>query len=110
VAAAHPAGSDGVVAALRAHDNVPVVSHLPTRLASASTSAVLTPREVEVLTLIAAGHTAAEVARELGISPKTVENRKQSIFAKLDVQNQAHAVAVALRSGILPPRLSASGG
>ena len=110
VAAAHPAGSDGVVAALRAHDSVPVVSHLPSRLAHPTASAVLTPRELEVLTLIAEGHTAAEVAQQLGISPKTVENRKQSIFAKLDVQNQAHAVAVALRSGILAPRLTASGG
>ena len=110
VAAAHPAGSDGVVAALRAHDKVPLVSHLPTRLPAATPSAMLTPREIEVLTLIAEGHTAAEVACRLGISAKTVENRKQSIFAKLEVQNQAHAVAVALRSGVLPPRLTASGG
>jgi DNA-binding NarL/FixJ family response regulator len=110
VAAAHPAGSDGIVAALRAHDSVPLVSHLPSRLTTPAPTTMLTPRELEVLTLIADGHTAAEVARRLGISPKTVENRKQSIFSKLDVQNQAHAVAVALRSGVLPPRLSASGG
>ena len=110
-AIAHPTGCDGVVAALRAHDRLPLVSHLvrpPERRDAAGTS--LTPREVEVLTLIAHGHTAAETAELLGISPKTVENRKQGIFAKLDVQNQAHAVAVALRTGLLPPRLTASEG
>ena len=109
-AAAYPSGSDSVIAALRSHDKLPLVSHLPQRPESATASTTLTPRELEVLTLIASGHTAAEVAGQLGISPKTVENRKQSIFAKLAVQNQAHAVAVALRSGVLPPRLSASDG
>jgi DNA-binding CsgD family transcriptional regulator len=39
----------------------------------------------------------------MGISPKTVENHKQRIFAKLGVQNQAHAVAVAMRSGLVKP-------
>jgi DNA-binding CsgD family transcriptional regulator len=37
----------------------------------------------------------------MGISPKTVENHKQRIFSKLGVQNQAHAVSVALRQGLL---------
>ena len=93
-AIAHPAGCDGVVAALRARDRMPLVSTIarpgPRREAA---GAPLTPREIEVLTLIADGHTAAEAADLLGISPKTVENRKQGIFAKLEVQNQAHAVA-----------------
>jgi DNA-binding CsgD family transcriptional regulator len=41
------------------------------------------------------------VAEAMGISPKTVENHKQRIFSKLGVQNQAHAVAVAMRQGLL---------
>jgi len=56
-----------------------------------------------VLTGISVGCTTQRVAAALGISPKTVENHKQRIFAKLGVQNQAHAVAVASRRGLLPP-------
>ena len=65
--------------------------------------AVLSRREVEVLAGISAGCTTQRVAAGLGISPKTVENHKQRIFTKLGVQNQAHAVAVASRRGLLPP-------
>jgi DNA-binding NarL/FixJ family response regulator len=62
---------------------------------------VLTPREAEVLGLVASGWTSREVGAQLTISAKTVENHKQRIFAKLNVQNQAHAVAVAVRGGYL---------
>ncbi len=61
----------------------------------------LTDREIEILNLIAAGLTAKEVADRMGITYKTVENHKQRIFGKLGVQNQAHAVAVAFRRGLL---------
>jgi DNA-binding NarL/FixJ family response regulator len=61
----------------------------------------LTPRELEVLSSVAAGSTTRETSQRLGISPKTVENHKRRIFAKLDVQNQAHAVAIAVRGGLL---------
>jgi len=67
------------------------------------TAPVLSRREVEVLTGISSGCTTQRVATALGISPKTVENHKQRIFVKLGVQNQAHAVAVASRQGLLPP-------
>ena len=52
---------------------------------------------------IGAGSTTRGVAETMGISPKTVENHKQRIFSKLGVQNQAHAVAVAMRQGLLTP-------
>jgi DNA-binding NarL/FixJ family response regulator len=61
----------------------------------------LTRREVQVLALISGGSTASQIADRLGISVKTVENRKQALFAKLGVQNQSHAVAVAMRTGLL---------
>ena len=67
------------------------------------TSAALSARELDVLRLIAAGKATREVGAELGIAAKTVENHKQRIFRKLDVQNQAHAVAVAIRHGLLVP-------
>jgi DNA-binding CsgD family transcriptional regulator len=52
----------------------------------------LTSREREVLRLVARGMAAKQVARHLGISPKTVERHKGHIFAKLGVSNQAAAV------------------
>lgn len=52
----------------------------------------LTNREREVLSLVARGMAAKQVARHLGISPKTVERHKGHIFAKLGVSNQAAAV------------------
>lgn len=59
----------------------------------------LTTREVHVLALIGAGCTSREISERLRITYKTVENHKQRIFAKLAVQNQAQAVALALRRG-----------
>jgi DNA-binding CsgD family transcriptional regulator len=53
---------------------------------------LLTPRERDVLTLVARGLAGKQVARHLGISPKTVEVHKTRIFAKLGVPNQAAAV------------------
>ena len=64
---------------------------------------LLSDREIEVLGEIGAGCTTRRVATHMGISPKTVENHKQRIFCKLGVQNQAHAVAVAMRRGLLSP-------
>lgn len=66
-----------------------------------ATGASLTAREVAVLTLVGAGHTSREISHHLRISHKTVENHKQRIFAKLGVQNQAHAVSVAMRRGMI---------
>lgn len=61
----------------------------------------LTGRQLEVLRLVGQGSSTEEVGRVLGISPKTVAHHKQCVFRKLGVQNQAHAVAVAMRSGQL---------
>ncbi len=62
---------------------------------------VLTDREREVLGHIAGGLRTQQIADHLGISLKTVENHKQRLFRKLDVQNQAHAVSIAMRQGLL---------
>ena len=71
---------------------------------SPAPAGTLTPREAEILRCIAAGLSANEVSGQLGISRKTVEGHKRRIFNKLDVQNQAHAVAIATRSGQLEHR------
>jgi DNA-binding CsgD family transcriptional regulator len=60
----------------------------------------LTKREQEILELVASGLAGKQVARQLGISAKTVEQHKTHIFAKLGVPNQTAAVSVVLSSGL----------
>jgi DNA-binding NarL/FixJ family response regulator len=72
-------------------------------LAPGSDRRVLTAREIEVLGFVGQGITSREISDLLGISRKTVENYKQRAFQKLGVQNQAHAVSVAMRRGLFAP-------
>ncbi len=58
----------------------------------------LTPREVEVLQLIAAGRSNTEIARELFLSVATVKSHVNAIFAKLPARDRAQAIALALGS------------
>ena len=62
----------------------------------------LSPRELEVLQLIALGKTNQEIARQLVVSPGTVKAHTASIYGKLDVANRTEAVARARQLGILP--------
>lgn len=61
----------------------------------------LSAREVEVLRLIALGHTSAEVARKLHLSPRTVETHRARINRKLGLSKRAELVRYALRRGLL---------
>lgn len=65
----------------------------------------LTRRQREVLTLIAAGHSDAEVATKLSISPKTVGHHVAAILAKLGVDNRTQAAARARRSTPQSPQI-----
>ncbi|HEX4704563.1 MAG TPA: LuxR C-terminal-related transcriptional regulator [Pseudonocardiaceae bacterium] len=68
---------------------------------SSSTTAGLTGREQEVLALICAGRSAAQIAVTLEISPHTVVNHTRHIFAKLDVRSRTQAAAEVARLGLL---------
>lgn len=61
----------------------------------------LTPRELEVLGLLAEGKRGSEIAAELVISPKTVSTHVDRILAKLGVHSRAQAVALAYRERLL---------
>jgi LuxR family maltose regulon positive regulatory protein len=61
----------------------------------------LSPRELEVLQLIALGRTNQEIARQLVVSPGTVKAHTASIYRKLDVANRTEAAARARQLGIL---------
>ena len=67
----------------------------PEMLPASPSIGSLTAREREVLRLVAEGFAAKQVARHLGISPKTVERHKTRIYAKLGAPNQAAAVHLA---------------
>jgi DNA-binding NarL/FixJ family response regulator len=67
----------------------------------------LTPREIEVLRLIAAGNTAKEAARQLEIAPKTADNHIQSLYSKIGVTTRAAAALYALERGLVQAGISA---
>ena len=62
---------------------------------------LLSPREREILELIAAGELAPDIARRLGLSPATVRTHLQHLYEKLGVSDRAAAVAAAMRRGML---------
>lgn len=73
----------------------------PARRGTAERLAGLTPREIEVLRLIAAGLTAKEAARRLDIAPKTADNHIQSLYSKIGVTTRAAAALYALERGLV---------
>jgi DNA-binding NarL/FixJ family response regulator len=60
----------------------------------------LSPRELEVLRLVARGLENSEIAAELGISPRTAKNHLSSILSKLGMTNRIQAAIYAVRSGL----------
>ncbi|HEX7299988.1 MAG TPA: response regulator transcription factor [Solirubrobacteraceae bacterium] len=71
------------------------------RLRSDSARPALSPREREVLALIAEGLTAPAVGRELHLSTATVKSHLKTLYEKLGVSDRAAAVAEAMRRGLL---------
>jgi DNA-binding CsgD family transcriptional regulator len=66
----------------------------------------LTPREREMLTLLAAGMTAVEIAEQLVISRETVKSHVRSAMLKLGARTRTHAVVRALSCGEIAPLYS----
>jgi DNA-binding NarL/FixJ family response regulator len=64
---------------------------------------VLTPRELEVLKLIAEAHSNKEIAKELVISVKTVERHRQNILDKLGMSDRVELTRYAIRRGLIQP-------
>ena len=61
----------------------------------------LTERERDVLALLADGFTTAQVADRLSVSEHTVRSRIKTILSKLGARNREHAVAKAIRQGVV---------
>ena len=86
----HPAVSDQVLAILMRGEPALDAAEL------------LSPRERQVLRLIAEGHTTSEIAAQLSLSPRSVETYRARMMDKLDVHDVAGLVRFAIRYGISP--------
>ena len=64
---------------------------------------VLTPREVEVLRLVAEGRTNQEIANQLMLSIKTVQTHRANVMEKLELRDITHLVRFAIRHGFITP-------
>jgi DNA-binding CsgD family transcriptional regulator len=66
-------------------------------------TARLTPREREILQLLAEGNSNKEIAAKLGISVKTAETHRSRVMAKLNLNSIPDLVRYAVRNGIVEP-------
>ena len=109
------AGGERIVDAVRAaaSGELPLAPSVATRLVEAYVQrrpapqadellGPLSDREREVLALVGAGRSNAEIARELVISLATVKSHLRHILAKLDLRDRAHAIVLAHRCGLVP--------
>ena len=76
-------------------------SDVAVRLAEHVSDERLSPREIEVLSLIAAGNSNKMISAQLGLSEETTKAHVKNIIAKLQAHDRTHAVTVALRRGII---------
>jgi len=70
-------------------------------LAEHATDEALTPAEVEVLRLIAAGNANKQIAAQLSITEETVKGRVKNILSKLGANDRTHAAMIAVKRGII---------
>jgi DNA-binding NarL/FixJ family response regulator len=100
---------DGIRAAARGESMISsrLAGHLirrlrePAQFTPGITGAALTPREHEVLELLARGMDNHEIAKALYLSPHTVKNHVSSILVKLQVENRIQAAVRAVRGGLV---------
>ena len=61
----------------------------------------LTPRQTQLLTLLAHGHSRETAAEQMGITLETAKSHLRWAYVRLGARNRAHAVAIACRQGII---------
>jgi len=72
-------------------------------LAEHATDDVLTPPEVAVLQLIAAGNANKQIAAQLSTTEETIKGRIKNILSKLSANDRTHAVTIGIKRGIIQP-------
>ena len=73
----------------------------PRQVAQSRANTELTPRELDVLRLVAGGDANGEIARRLGLSVHTVERHLANVYPKIGARGRADATAYAIRHGIV---------
>lgn len=61
----------------------------------------LSSREIEVISLIADGHTSEDIARELGLAESTVNTHVKSAMSKTKSRSRTHLISIAIRNGFI---------
>jgi len=74
---------------------------LAVQIAEHVTDGALTPREIEVLRLVAAGNANKEIGAQLSLTEVTVKSHVKNVLAKLGANDRTHAVTIALKRGII---------
>jgi DNA-binding NarL/FixJ family response regulator len=87
------------IATALVEDYVEVVKAVPDRLGASA----LSPRELEVMQLLAEGRTTREAAETLYVSIKTVEAHRRNIMEKLGLKGVAELTRYAIREGYITP-------
>ena len=95
--------SDNLVRVIREiHEGKDPVTMVATQaLVRLRNAAAVTPRELQVLELVAKGMRNKEIASSLGVAEETIQAHMKSIFSKLNVHDRTAALALALRRGIV---------
>jgi len=78
-----------------------VSSEVAAEIAEHATDDALTPREIDVLRLVAGGNANKEIASKLSLSEETVKSHVRNILAKLGAKDRTHAVTIGLKRGII---------
>ena len=76
-------------------------SEVAAEIAEHGTDSSLTPREIDVLRLVAAGNANKEVGARLSLTEVTIKSHMKNILAKLGANDRTHAVTIALKRGII---------
>src|ERR1700752_1882587 len=78
-----------------------VSTEIAAEIAEHATDDALTPREVDVLRLVARGNANKAIGAQLSLTEETVKSHIRSILAKLGANDRTHAVAIGLKRGII---------
>ena len=76
-------------------------SEAASEIAEHSTDDPLTPREIDVLRLVAAGNANKEIGAQLSLTEETIKSHVRNILSKLGANDRTHAVIIALKRGII---------
>ena len=76
-------------------------TEIAAEIAEHATDSALSPREIDVLRLVAAGNANKEIGARLSLTEVTVKSHIKNILGKLDANDRTHAVTIALKRGII---------